>query len=209
MFIRILVVFVVLGLTLAEITTTVDFLPDACSAPDAKKADKGAHLFMHYTGSIDESSPTGTKGKVFDSSRTRGQAFDFTIGTGQVIKGWDEGLLGICEGEKRTLVIPSDMGYGDNGAGADIPGGATLKFEVECVKVGTAADRPPVPNIFSEIDANSDNELSEEEFAAWFMEKRGEDQIPDGLFASEDKDGDGKVSWEEFGGPKGEGNEEL
>eukprot|EP01044_Picomonas_judraskeda_P045182 COSAG03_NODE_24613_length_271_cov_0.604651_1_plen_60_part_01 len=60
---------------------------------------------MHYTGTIDQTSATGEKGKQFDSSRTRGSTFDFVIGSGQVIPGWDQGLLGLCVGAKATLVI--------------------------------------------------------------------------------------------------------
>ena len=62
---------------------------------------------MHYTGTIDQSSATGEKGKKFDSSRDRGQTFDVAIGTGQVIKGWDEGIVGLCLGAKANLIIVS------------------------------------------------------------------------------------------------------
>jgi FKBP-type peptidyl-prolyl cis-trans isomerase len=78
---------------------------------------------MHYTGSIAESSPTGVKGKVFDSSRNRGTPFDFVLGQGRVIQGWELGLMDMCKGEKRVLTIPADLGYGNSGAGADIPPG--------------------------------------------------------------------------------------
>lgn len=76
-----------------------------------------------------------TDGTEFDSSIPRNQPFTFTLGAGQVIKGWDQGLIGMCEGEKRKLVIPPDLGYGANGAPPKIPGGATLKFEVELLKI--------------------------------------------------------------------------
>ncbi|XP_033022071.1 peptidyl-prolyl cis-trans isomerase FKBP2-like [Lacerta agilis] len=81
-----------------------------------------------YTGKLED-------GTEFDSSLTRDQPFIFSLGTGQVIKGWDRGLLGMCEGEKRKLVIPSELGYGDRGAPPKIPGGATLIFEVELLKI--------------------------------------------------------------------------
>ncbi|XP_060110609.1 peptidyl-prolyl cis-trans isomerase FKBP2 isoform X1 [Heteronotia binoei] len=92
------------------------------------KSRKGDVLHMHYTGKLED-------GTEFDSSLTRDQPFVFTLGTGQVIKGWDQGLLGMCEGEKRKLVIPSELGYGDRGAPPKIPGGATLVFEVELLKI--------------------------------------------------------------------------
>ncbi|XP_072164299.1 peptidyl-prolyl cis-trans isomerase FKBP2-like [Diadema setosum] len=93
-----------------------------------KRSRGGDHLSMHYTGKLED-------GTEFDSSIPRGQPFEFTLGAGQVIKGWDQGLLNMCEGEKRKLVIPSDLGYGDRGAPPKIPGGATLIFEVELLKI--------------------------------------------------------------------------
>ncbi len=98
---------------------------DSCD----RKSATGDRLSMHYTGW------TRADGKVFDSSVKRGQPFDFTLGTGQVIKGWDNGLKGMCVGERRRLTIPSDLGYGDSGSGAKIPGGATLVFDVELLKI--------------------------------------------------------------------------
>ncbi|CAH1791001.1 unnamed protein product [Owenia fusiformis] len=92
------------------------------------KSRKGDKLHMHYTGTLED-------GTEFDSSRTRNQLFTFTLGQGQVIKGWDQGLLGMCESEKRKLVIPSDLGYGSRGAPPKIPADATLIFEVELVRI--------------------------------------------------------------------------
>lgn len=92
------------------------------------KSRKGDVLNMHYTGKLED-------GTEFDSSISRDKPFTFTLGKGQVIKGWDQGLLGMCEGEKRKLVIPADLGYGDRGAPPKIPGGATLIFEVELLSI--------------------------------------------------------------------------
>lgn len=92
------------------------------------KSRKGDSLSMHYTGTLED-------GTEFDSSIPRGDPFVFTLGSGQVIKGWDQGLLSMCEGEKRRLVIPSDLGYGDRGSPPKIPGGATLIFEVELIHI--------------------------------------------------------------------------
>ena len=109
------------------------------------KSRKGDKLSMHYTGTLH------SDGSQFDSSYDRGDPLSFTLGAGQVIKGWDQGetflqgevranfttsgLLAMCVGEKRKLVIPADLGYGDTGAGDKIPGGATLVFEVELVNI--------------------------------------------------------------------------
>lgn len=122
----------------ASLQVRTTFKPEGCD--DSRKSKHGDLLSMHYTGTIDESSKNGEKGKVFDSSRTRPEPFKFPLGSGRVIKGWDEGLLDMCVGEKRTLIIPPELGYGSGGAGTDIPGDATLNFEVECVSIGEAGE---------------------------------------------------------------------
>lgn len=88
----------------------------------------GQICVMHYTGWLYEN---GAKGRKFDSSVDRGQPFEFPIGTGRVIKGWDEGVASMKVGGKRTLVIPPELGYGARGAGGVIPPNATLVFDVE------------------------------------------------------------------------------
>jgi FK506-binding protein 14 len=174
-----------------------------------EKTAKGHYLKMHYTGSIDESSEAGSHGKVFDSSVPRKQTFDFRLGGGQVISGWDEGLVGLCKGAKATLVLPPDMGYGARGAGADIPGGATLRFDVEVVDFSNQPPpAPPARNLFKELDTNSDNRLTEAEVLAFFK-GQGKDELPPGMWDHEDKNGDGFISWAEFSGPKGEEEPEL
>ena len=86
---------------------------------------------VHYTGWLHDSSQPDGHGKKFDSSVDRGSPFDFRLGAGQVIRGWDEGVAGMKVGGKRTLVIPPEMGYGSRGAGGVIPPNATLVFDVE------------------------------------------------------------------------------
>lgn len=93
---------------------------------------KGQRCSMHYTGWLWQN---GAKGSKFDSSVDRGEPFEFQLGVGQVIKGWDEGVASMQVGGKRTLRIPPDLGYGARGAGGVIPGGATLLFEVELLGV--------------------------------------------------------------------------
>jgi peptidylprolyl isomerase len=92
----------------------------------------GQTCVMHYTGWLYQD---GVKGKKFDSSVDRGQPFEFTIGVGQVIKGWDEGVLTMKVGGKRSLIIPAALGYGARGAGGVIPPNATLLFDVELLGV--------------------------------------------------------------------------
>jgi peptidylprolyl isomerase len=92
----------------------------------------GQICVMHYTGWLYSN---GAKGAKFDSSLDRGQPFEFPIGTGRVIRGWDEGVASMKVGGKRTLIIPPDLGYGARGAGNVIPPNATLIFEVELLDV--------------------------------------------------------------------------
>ena len=92
----------------------------------------GQTCVMHYTGWLYEN---GEQGSKFDSSVDRGRPFEFTIGVGQVIGGWDEGVASMQVGGKRTLIIPPDLGYGAHGAGGVIPPNATLKFDVELLDI--------------------------------------------------------------------------
>ena len=92
----------------------------------------GQICVMHYTGWL---YVNGVKGKKFDSSVDRGDPFEFPIGRGRVIKGWDEGVATMKVGGKRTLIIPPQLGYGERGAGGVIPPNATLMFDVELLGV--------------------------------------------------------------------------
>merc|ERR1711863_176805 len=181
--------------------------PDSCD----KVARNGDMLEMHYTGTLED-------GKKFDSSYDRSEAFKFQIGVGQVIKGWEEGVLGMCVGEKRKLIVPPALGYGDQGAGDIIPGGATLHFDVELISI----EEGPTPvNVFKQIDADGDKALTREEIAGYLKQQvetmqaaggeQGEeakkmledqDKLVEEIFSHEDKDKDGVISHEEFSGPK-------
>jgi FKBP-type peptidyl-prolyl cis-trans isomerase FkpA len=98
-------------------------------------AAAGKIAVVQYTGWLYEASAKDNKGKQFDSSRISGQPFRFPVGTGQVIKGWDQGVVGMKVGESRRLIIPADLAYGDSGAGGVIPPGATLVFDIDLVAI--------------------------------------------------------------------------
>ncbi len=96
-----------------------------------RAAEAGDLVTVHYTGWLYDEDTPDNRGEKFDSSVDRGDKFQFPLGAGRVIKGWDEGVAGMLIGETRVLTIPPDIGYGERGAGAAIPPGATLVFEVE------------------------------------------------------------------------------
>ena len=128
-----------------------------------------------------------------------------------MIKGWDEGLVGVCEGEKRRLLIPAHLGYGQHGAGDKIPGGATLHFDIECLSIG---DGPAPTNVFSDIDSNQDRQLSREEVSEYLKRQLPaaaeagvadlpeRDKLVEEIFQHEDADKNGFISHDEFSGPK-------
>jgi len=95
-------------------------------------AAAGSYVQVHYTGWLYEN---GEQGAKFDSSRDRNDPFEFPLGGGMVIRGWDEGVQGMKVGGQRTLIIPADLGYGARGAGGVIPPHATLKFDVELLGI--------------------------------------------------------------------------
>jgi FKBP-type peptidyl-prolyl cis-trans isomerase len=95
----------------------------------------GQTALVHYTGWLYDVALPDNKGAKFDSSVDRNEPFEFPVGGGFVIKGWDEGVVGMKVGGKRRLVIPPEMGYGSRGAGGVIPPGATLVFDVELVEI--------------------------------------------------------------------------
>jgi len=95
----------------------------------------GQHAVVHYTGWLYSEGAPEKKGKKFDSSRDRNDPFEFKLGAGQVIQGWDQGFAGMKVGGQRTLIIPSQLGYGARGAGGAIPPNSTLVFDVELLDV--------------------------------------------------------------------------
>ena len=96
---------------------------------------KGSTAVVHYTGWLFDPAAAEQKGRKFDSSRDRNDTFEFTLGAGEVIAGWDEGVAGMTAGSQRQLIIPPAKGYGARGAGGVIPPNATLVFDVELVGI--------------------------------------------------------------------------
>ena len=102
---------------------------------EGRESEKGLSISVHYTGWILDASKSDKKGDKYDSSLDRKQPFIFVLGVGQVIKGWDQGFDGMKIGGKRTILIPSEMGYGSRGAGNAIPPNADLIFEIELLEI--------------------------------------------------------------------------
>ena len=113
---------------MAFTTTTSGLQFEDTVVGSGAEAKPGRNVTVHYTGWLYEN---GEQGEKFDSSKDRDDPFIFALGAGMVIKGWDEGVQGMKEGGKRTLIIPASLGYGARGAGGVIPPNATLKFDVE------------------------------------------------------------------------------
>lgn len=102
---------------------------------EGELAITGKQVVVHYTGWLYDEAAPEKRGKQFDSSHDRGQPFDFPLGAGHVIKGWDQGVEGMKVGGQRTLIIPANLGYGARGAGGVIPPNAKLVFDVELLAV--------------------------------------------------------------------------
>ncbi|XP_057534693.1 peptidyl-prolyl cis-trans isomerase FKBP15-1-like [Amaranthus tricolor] len=130
-----------------ELQIGVKYKPSSCEI----KAHKGDKIKVHYRGQL-------TDGTVFDSSFERGDPIEFELGSGHVIKGWDQGLLGMCVGEKRKLKIPAKLGYGESGSPPTIPGGATLIFDTELISVNGKPSNG-AEDVDEDIEEGDDDEL--------------------------------------------------
>lgn len=117
---------------MSTITTASGLQYEEITVGEGAEAAIGNHVSVHYTGWLQN--VDGSAGKKFDSSKDRNDPFEFPLGGGSVIKGWDEGVQGMKEGGVRKLIIPASLGYGARGAGGVIPPDATLIFEVELLR---------------------------------------------------------------------------
>ena len=156
------ILIIIVGLAAEIIDTESGLKIEIISKPTEceRLVKKGDKLSMHYTGTLED-------GKIFDGSRKLNKPIDFQIGVGQVIKGWDEGILGMCAGEKRKLIIPPELGYGKRGT-QNIPANATLYFDIELMDI---SDGPQKKNVFKAIDANGDREISKEELREYLVKQ--------------------------------------
>ncbi len=166
--------------------------PEECR----RRSKPGQFLMVEYSGWIDESSKTGEKGKLFDTNVGQ-RPFGFKLGTGKVIQGWDQGLMDMCEGEIRDLIVPPLFAYGDDGNEPFIPAGATLKFQIKLRKIMIDDSN----DVFSFIDKDKSLTLDNAEVEKFFKD-RGQ-EVPLELWTTEDKNNDGIISFDEFTGPKG------
>ena len=122
-------------ITPMETSNVTELIKKDMTKGEGAEAKAGQQVSVHYTGWLYDAKGVENKGKKFDSSRDRGTPFEFSLGAGEVIKGWDEGVQGMKVGGNRTLIIPPAMGYGKRGAGGVIPPNATLVFDVELIGV--------------------------------------------------------------------------
>ncbi len=116
------------GESISEVPAPAELVKEDVLVGKGREAKNGDHVVVNYTGTL-------TDGTKFDSSLDRNEPFDFTLGAGMVIKGWDQGVLGMKVGGKRRLTIPSQLGYGERGSPPKIPPNATLVFDVELVAI--------------------------------------------------------------------------
>ena len=136
LFIPFMLLFIACGSKTGDIVETesglkyVDVKEGKVTSPQS-----GQRVSVHYSGWLYDENQPDNKGNKFDSSHDRPGNFEFKLGSGQVIKGWDQGVQGMKVGGKRTLIIPSSLGYGKRGAGDAIPPNATLIFDVELIKI--------------------------------------------------------------------------
>jgi len=185
------------------------YVPKNCK----RKSAKGDLLVVHYTGWLAKS------GKKFDTTvdvRRRYAPFEFVVGTGYVIKGWDLGLMDMCPGEKRRLTVSPAIGYGKKGLRGVIPANSTLIFLVDLLDMRHAAPNYAPMDLFTSLDKNNDKILSRDEVSHYVdyqarmyrnknapkMTAEEHEKMLDEIMKKEDKNGDGVIQHSEFSGPK-------
>uniref|UniRef100_G3VVI0 peptidylprolyl isomerase n=1 Tax=Sarcophilus harrisii TaxID=9305 RepID=G3VVI0_SARHA len=189
-----------------SVQVTSRYKPDNCSV----LSKKGDYLKYHYNASLMD----GTR---LDSTLSLGKTYNIVLGSGQVVLGMDMGLRDMCVGEKRTVVIPPHLGYGEAGVAGEVPGSAVLVFDIELLDLVSGLPEGYMfiwndevsPNLFEEIDKDGNGEVLLEEFSEYIHAQvaAGKGRLAPGfeaavivqsMFTNQDRDGDGRVTAEEF-----------
>lgn len=209
--------FTILSCSYVSSSETVQIETVEKPATCEKAAKNGDMISMRYKGNL-FNPDTKEVGKQFDSNYERTDTFDFQLGAGQVIQGWEQGIPGMCVGETRKLVIPPSLAYGDRGFSDLIPPKSTLVFEIQLKDIGDGASDKKLhghengehdheQDSFSAIDTNKDKQITSEEMAAYirkFNDEGGEDKfenidtIVGEIFQEDDKNKDGVISIDEY-----------
>lgn len=185
---------------------TVTFKPDECN----KETKKGDFVKYHYNASLMD-------GSSIDSTYNYGKTYNIVLGANQVVPGMEDGLMGMCVGEKRHLVIPPHLGYGERGVTDEVPGSAVLVFDVELVEVEEGLpegymfiwNEEVSPDLFSEMDKDKNGQVEASEFTDYIMRQVAEGKgrlapgfdpyrIIDNMFSNQDRNSDGKITEDEF-----------
>ena len=179
-----------------EVIITTIYKPAKCEL----KASTGKTVSIKYKAYIHESSINGVINSLVDASNG---IFKSQVGSSSMIPGWNRGIEGMCVGEKRQVVIPPSLAYGQKGSGKKIPPNATLRFEIELVNIFIK----PNNALFKQMDKDSDKFISYDEYVNWFEMQNNE--VPRMGFEKQDKNYDLRISWDEFTGPKGYSPDDL
>uniref|UniRef100_A0A2K6LJY8 peptidylprolyl isomerase n=1 Tax=Rhinopithecus bieti TaxID=61621 RepID=A0A2K6LJY8_RHIBE len=189
-----------------SISITSHYKPPDCSV----LSKKGDYLKYHYNASL-------LDGTLLDSTWNLGKTYNIVLGSGQVVLGMDMGLREMCVGEKRTVIIPPHLGYGEAGVDGEVPGSAVLVFDIELLELVAGLPEGYMfiwngevsPNLFEEIDKDGNGEVLLEEFSEYIHAQvaSGKGKLAPGfdaelvvknMFTNQDRNGDGKVTAEEF-----------
>ncbi|KAM4631251.1 peptidyl-prolyl cis-trans isomerase FKBP9 isoform 2-T2 [Polymixia lowei] len=185
---------------------TVTYKPEVCE----KLSKNGDFVKYHYNASLMDGSP-------IDSTHNYGKTYNIVLGANQVVPGMEEGLKEMCVGEKRHLVIPPHLGYGERGVTDEVPGSAVLVFDIELIDMEEGLPEGYMfiwnddisPDLFTEMDTDNDKQVEPSEFTDYIMRQVNEGKgrlapgfdpyrIIDNMFSNQDRNGDGKITEEEF-----------
>lgn len=168
-----------------------EFVPDRCR----NKIGKGSYIRLHHVGKIDNTSAVGNKGEVFEVSQDFTRSVTYLVGVGSAIRGWDIALVGMCLGQKTTVVVPPELGFAEGNTNVPLPHlvGATLRYELEVMIIMEAdptTGKQLPPNLFKLMDSDGSNSLDEREVLAHF--ERIKQKLPSPTLFFEQDAGDAK-----------------